>query len=248
MKTAGLNSMAQQKQNTAQENVEHHLTEKECSKCKVVKSSSEFYKCSKYGLQSQCKVCKKAIPKTGRNFNRSKAIAKGDKKFISGIKCKSCGGFERYSLSSSCVKCNKVKAKKSYNSDPEKYRKRWLKYSKTKKGIEACKKSSVRFRRNPKNKEKIAESKRAARAKNPSLYNAISKSYARKKSIAMPAWADNKEILTYYQKSSSLGLEVDHIVPIKSDLVCGLHCIDNFQLLTRSENASKGNRYWPDMP
>lgn len=43
-------------------------------------------------------------------------------------------------------------------------------------------------------------------------------------------------------------MEVDHIVPIKSDIVCGLHCIDNFQLMTREDNARKGNRFWPDMP
>lgn len=38
-----------------------------------------------------------------------------------------------------------------------------------------------------------------------------------------------------------VGHEVDHIIPIKNDLVCGLHVPWNFQYLTKSENCSKNN-------
>jgi hypothetical protein len=65
---------------------------------------------------------------------------------------------------------------------------------------------------------------------------------------ATPNWADFDEIQMIYEKASYFGFEVDHVVPIKSKLVCGLNVPANMQLLHKSLNASKGNRYWPDMP
>jgi hypothetical protein len=41
---------------------------------------------------------------------------------------------------------------------------------------------------------------------------------------------------------------VDHVVPLKSKLVCGLHVPANMQILPGADNSAKGNRYWPDMP
>ena len=87
-------------------------------------------------------------------------------------------------------------------------------------------------------------SKRAK--KYPARHAAISASYKNTKKMSGPPWADQKKILILYEKALILGMEVDHIVPITSSFVCGLHCEDNLQLLCKSENVSKGNRSWPD--
>lgn len=79
---------------------------------------------------------------------------------------------------------------------------------------------------------------------------------ARKKAIraATPAWADMQAIADVYTealiKTASEGVQyhVDHIVPIKSRLVCGLHVHWNMQVLLGSDNIRKSNRVWPDMP
>jgi 5-methylcytosine-specific restriction endonuclease McrA len=42
--------------------------------------------------------------------------------------------------------------------------------------------------------------------------------------------------------------EVDHIVPLKSPLVCGLHVEHNLQVIPATQNRRKHNRVWPDMP
>lgn len=65
---------------------------------------------------------------------------------------------------------------------------------------------------------------------------------------AIPIWADLIEIGNVYLEAAYMQMEVDHIVPLKNKLVCGLHTWDNLQLLPSTINNKKGNRHWPDMP
>lgn len=49
------------------------------------------------------------------------------------------------------------------------------------------------------------------------------------------------------ETTTGIKWEVDHMVPLISDFVCGLHWSSNLQLLTAFDNRSKSNNYWPDM-
>lgn len=63
-----------------------------------------------------------------------------------------------------------------------------------------------------------------------------------------PQWCERDKISILYSKAVDYGFHVDHIVPIKSDIVCGLHCWHNLQLLDPELNISKSNKFWVDMP
>jgi len=70
-----------------------------------------------------------------------------------------------------------------------------------------------------------------------------------KKHQATPRWAELDQIEELYAEAARLSQEtgesyhVDHIVPLQSDVVCGLHCLDNLQILTAEDNLSKNNKF-----
>lgn len=89
---------------------------------------------------------------------------------------------------------------------------------------------------------------------NPSEYMVKIVARRAKKLNATPAWADKTAIATMYRMAANLrkwlGKEfhVDHIVPLVSPIVCGLHCEANLQVVKAVDNLKKGNITWPDMP
>jgi hypothetical protein len=123
------------------------------------------------------------------------------------------------------------------------------------------------------NLEKVREitrrSMKKAYAENPEKYKQRSqewrsKTYAERKEMfaewgakrrareAFPVWADRFIVKEMYdlarRRTQCTGIkwEVDHIVPLQSDLVCGLHVEHNLRVVPASVNRDKGNLRWPD--
>lgn len=73
------------------------------------------------------------------------------------------------------------------------------------------------------------------------------------KRSATPRWANREIIKMLYQigkiyRDAGIPCHVDHIVPLRSRLVCGLHVESNLTLLPARDNIAKSNRTWPDGP
>lgn len=290
MKTAAKNSTEQPRQNTAQEGVERQLTEKECSKCKLVKTSDKFDKSSrvKCGLRSECKVCRKklrkskynAIPPLGFEIckkchsTKLKVLFRSEVRNKSGVSgtCMECEKARRVEIKERnkanrqkvvefkrCCSCKERLPSALFNSNKtkadwlasqcracdSKYKKEYYKSDHVKER-EAVRLKEFAVRNKDHLKEYRREYYSRPDVKRKKNINAINSQKRQKDRI--PSWEDVSLIKEFYEMARDAGLEVDHIIPLNSNVVCGLHCVDNFQMLTRKENASKGNRFWPDMP
>lgn len=199
---------------------------KVCSACKLEKPLSAYSKnkTRKDGYQHQCKACHSSAQKAYYEANK-----------------------EQYATWYEANKERLADYNKAYyeaNKEREAARKKAY--------YEANKERQAAYREA--NKERRAASMKAWQQANPDKVNA---KVARRRAFklqATPSWANSKAISEFYECAFAFklytGLEyhVDHIVPLKSKLVCGLHCESNLQVLEARTNLGKGNRWWPDMP
>lgn len=104
---------------------------------------------------------------------------------------------------------------------------------------------------------RFAERKRVAtllwQKLNPGRAQANIAAYRAAKIQAMPAWANSEIIKDIYELAATVTIltsiehNVDHVVPLRSKFVCGLHCEGNLQVITALKNRRKSNSEWPDM-
>lgn len=104
--------------------------------------------------------------------------------------------------------------------------------------------------------EKYPERRKASKLswylKNPERYTEYASQRRATKLNSTPAWANKFFMQEIYSlarlRTKVMGFKwhVDHIVPLKSDVVCGLHCEQNLQVIPASSNLAKHNRVWPD--
>lgn len=196
---------------------------KTCTGCKIVKALDQFARraASVDGLQPKCKECANAGIRRLYEAKREQRLA--NKK-------------EYYAANKERII--------AYNA---------ARYEEKKPEILA--KMADYYREN--RDERLDYQKRNApeqRKKHRARVNAYSAGYRAQQIQATPMWASKEKIAEFYRAADFLGMvtgewhHVDHIVPLQSKLVCGLHWEGNLQVLPGSENQSKGNRSWPNMP
>lgn len=100
--------------------------------------------------------------------------------------------------------------------------------------------------------QKHLERYRIWSAKNPGKTAALRAQRRAEILRATPVWADRYEIHAKYKECSRLSKEtgivhhVDHIVPLRGKLVCGLHVANNLQVIPASKNLKKSNKFFPE--
>lgn len=102
------------------------------------------------------------------------------------------------------------------------------------------------------NKELLSSKNKQWRQNNSDKCNTYTANYRASKLYATPSWVDKEAISGMYELAAlfnrtGITMHVDHTIPLNNENVCGLHCEANLQLLSASDNISKGNRWWPDM-
>lgn len=130
--------------------------------------------------------------------------------------CRTCSGTLRHTSTRACVQCLKVYS---------------LAYSKT----ESCKLTRKAYNQT----DKVQDRKSAYMA----AYGRLRQIGVKK---AFMPWADREKITALYSEAKLKGLQVDHIIPLKHPLVCGLHVEHNLQLLTPEDNRRKFNHFTSD--
>jgi hypothetical protein len=151
-----------------------------------------------------------------------------------------------------CKDCAKVAKKEWYAKNVESERTKAMQYY---------------YENYEKNKERIIKTVSDWQKTNKEKYRKIAKKCYEKtkhkrfawqalaraaKRNAVPKWVNGElkqEIQKFYvearvkTKETGINYEVDHIVPLMGDNVCGLHVPWNLRVITRFENRSKANRF-----
>ena len=205
---------------------------RKCTCCGESKPLELFpkLKVGKHSRNPHCKVCQSEYRKTKKEYNDSYK-----KKWyeMHGQRLKDKRRNERNSLTK--------EEKQAYLDYLKKYR------EENKDEISEVKKKHYRN-----NKEKTSARSKEWLKANPEKHLAYSATRRAAKLQRTPSWLtekDSADIEDFYYlakaMSQATGVKyvVDHIIPLQGKLVSGFHHLGNLQILTESENASKGNKY-----
>ena len=208
-----------------------------CGNCKIEKKASEFHKnCeSKDKLTSQCKVCRSAKKKIYCANNQERIAAVNKIWYFENREAQLIKKRKYFADNRSDI----LARQKPYMTAWRRENRLYLnEYDKN-------------YRKENKDSydSYIKPYLRQWQKDNKDIVNAKGAEHRANKINASPSWRNKETIKGFYKKAQGLTKEtgvlhhVDHIVPLKGINVCGLHCEANLEVLTSTENLSKGNKF-----
>ena len=183
---------------------------------------------------------------------REEAKATGATHYYTGKPCKH-GHIALRKTKGSCIECLKIEWQTSNESRAE-YFKKYNKRDDTKDRKNdwyQANRDAVIARAKTRPIEKLREYRNTWKENNIVQVRADTKARRRKHREATPPWLTRKqktEIRQLYQiaitmtKTTGEQYVVDHIVPLRSPDVCGLHVPWNLRVITQEENLKKSNK------
>lgn len=239
------------------------MADKHCSKCGELKPLEEFYVRNKMtgARRTECRRClnqahqksrlkpmaESVVSRSCSVCHETKPIEEFNLLSKNGTKrssrCKPCKALYESELrlkaiqkavgDKCCTECGVIKPINDFHLGQS-----WCKECKSSRGRD--------YRRS--RREHIKLSARAYVESNREKINAQTAKRRFAKMRAIPKWFESDKVQRVYLEAQKRGLDVDHVVPLRSEIVCGLHCWANLQLMPQDLNRSKCNRHWPDMP
>lgn len=188
------------------------------------------------------------------NYPKTRAEAKriGSKYYFTGEPCKY-GHIALRIAKGTCTECQKIEWAKDYDKRREyftEYNNRTAVKEGKHKWYEENKQAVIdRAKTTPLCKRR--EYQKTWKENNVVWCRADAKSRRRKHREATPKWitqAQKREIREIYKiaitmtKTTGEQYVVDHIVPLRSEIVCGLHVPWNLRVITQAENLEKSNK------
>jgi hypothetical protein len=176
------------------------------------------------------------------------AKQQGARTYVTGTPCKRGHVTERETYSGQCLACRRESEveriaahREAYNARKQRERHHRLPdiaaRARVIRATEPPEKRAIRL-------EQAKLKARMWRAANPKHHLALTNAHKQAVKLRTPSWADMEAIVQVY-KQCPIGHQVDHIVPLRGELVSGLHVADNLQYLPASENRAKSNKFMP---
>jgi hypothetical protein len=186
--------------------------------------------------------------------NRKEAQRVGATHYFTGIACKQ-GHVALRKTKGNCIDCLKLEWQNSNELRSEYFKNYSQQESVKEKKHEwyISNREQVIERAKTRPPEQLREYRNTWKKNNKVQVNADTKARRRKHREATPIWLSRKqksEIRQIYQiaitmtQSTGEQYVVDHIIPLRSEIVCGLHVPWNLRVITREDNLIKSNKHF----